>query len=394
MVVTGYLAMGIIYDTPPPSAQELAVVASIDEVRTSVRYALRATKRWHGLLRRSVFGRNIQGSNTIEGYNVTVEDAIAAVEGEEPLEADDEAWAAVVGYRNAMSYVLQLSDDPHFNYSESLLRSLHYMMLQHDLSKNPGRWRPGYIAVRNEQTGEVVYEGPDADLVPSLISALVESLDAPDKGAPAMIRAAMAHLNLAMIHPFSDGNGRMARCLQTLVLAREGILEPQFCSVEEYLGRHTQEYYQVLAQVGQEAWHPNNDPGPWIRFSLTAHYRQAKTILRRIRETERLWDELERLIASHGLPERTIFALAEAAWGRKVRNATYRPIAEITENLASRDLAELVARGLLVPQGEKRGRYYVASDFIKAIRSKTREPRLPIEDPFDLDKNQPGLFPR
>jgi len=41
----------------------------------------------------------------------------------------------------------------------------------------------------------------------------------------------MAHLNLVMIHPFSDGNGRMARCLQTLVLGREGILEPEFSSL-------------------------------------------------------------------------------------------------------------------------------------------------------------------
>ena len=386
--------MGIIYETPTLNSEELAVVASIDEVRGRVSYALRVSKRWHGLLRRSVFGRNIQGSNTIEGYNVTVEDAIAAVEGEEPLEAGDEAWAAVVGYRNAMSYVLQLSDDPHFNYNESLLRSLHYMMLQHDLSKNPGRWRPGYIAVRNEQTGEVVYEGPDADLVPSLIGALVDSLNASANDTPAMIRAALGHLNLAMIHPFSDGNGRMARCLQTLVLAREGILEPQFCSVEEYLGKFTQEYYQVLAEVGQGTWHSNNDPRPWIRFSLTAHYRQAKTILRRIRETERLWDELERLVTHHDLPDRTILALAEAAWGRKVRNATYRPIAEVTENLASRDLAELVAHGLLVPNGEKRGRYYVASELIKAIRSNTREPRLQIEDPFEFNKDQPTLFPR
>lgn len=66
----------------------------------------------------------------------------------------------------------------------------------------------------------------------------------------------MAHLNLVMIHPFSDGNGRMARCLQTLVLAREGILEPEFSSIEEYLGRNTQDYYSVLAETSEGSWHP------------------------------------------------------------------------------------------------------------------------------------------
>ena len=40
------------------------------------------------------------------------------------------------------------------------------MMLQHELTKNPGRWRPGVVYVRNEERGEIVYEGPDADLSP------------------------------------------------------------------------------------------------------------------------------------------------------------------------------------------------------------------------------------
>ncbi len=66
----------------------------------------------------------------------------------------------------------------------------------------------------------------------------------------------MAHLNLVMIHPFRDANGRMSRCLQTPVLAREQILAPQFSSIEEYLGRNTQSYYKVLGEVGAESWHP------------------------------------------------------------------------------------------------------------------------------------------
>ena len=66
-----------------------------------------------------------------------------------------------------------------------------------------------------------------------------------------MVRGAMAHLNLTMINPFKDGNGRISRALQTLVLAREGILHPVFCSIEEWLGRVTAEYYAVLAEVGQ-----------------------------------------------------------------------------------------------------------------------------------------------
>ncbi|GAB2822248.1 hypothetical protein GCM10027022_10850 [Alpinimonas psychrophila] len=63
------------------------------------------------------------------------------------------------------------------------------------------------------------------------------------------VPALMAHLNLVMIHPFRDGNGRMARCLQSLILAAEGVLSPVFMSVEEYLGNNTQDYYRMLAEV-------------------------------------------------------------------------------------------------------------------------------------------------
>lgn len=147
---------------------------------------------------------------------------MAAVEGEEPLDGRTEAWMAVSGYRAAMSYILQLADDPFYSHNEVTFRSLHYIMLGYDISKHPGRWRPGGIYVRREPTNEIVYEGPDVKLVPGLMSELISAMNAKSP-VPVMVRAAMAHLTLVMIHPFSDGNGRMGRAIQTLVLAREGI---------------------------------------------------------------------------------------------------------------------------------------------------------------------------
>jgi Fic family protein len=371
---------------------ELDVVRRIQALKQSLQYAIedQNPRRWQGLLRRSTLARAIRGSNSIEGYNVTVEDAIAAAEGEEPLDADAEAWAAVTGYRSAMTYVLQLARDPHFGYSADLIRSLHFMMIQHDLSKNPGRWRPGPIFVRDEERNEVVYEGPEASLVPELVDELVTILETADDSVPGMIRAAMAHLNLVMIHPFSDGNGRMARCLQTLVLARTGVLGPSFSSIEEYLGRNTRAYYDVLANVGGGAWHPERDARAWIRFCLTAHFRQATTLLRRSRELEKLWNTLEVEIAHMGLPERTILALSDASVGYKVRNTTYRSIAEVSDQLASRDLKILVDSGMLVPMGERRGRYYVASERLKAIRLATQESKR-VPDPFQEQVEMPLL---
>lgn len=371
----------MLFQIPNLDPRELDVLDRIEELKRLLGYAVSVPRRWYGALRRVAFARAIRGSNSIEGYVVSVDDAIAAAEGGEPLEAEARAWEAVKAYQAAMTYVIQLADDPHFAYSTALVRSLHFMMLQYDLAKRPGRWRPGPIFVRDDEQGAVVYEGPEAERVPELMDELIGFLSQSSDEAPGIIKAMMAHLNLVMIHPFSDGNGRMARCLQTLVLARTGVLAPPFSSIEEYLGHNTRAYYDVLAEVGGGSWSPGRDARPWIRFCLTAHYRQAQTLLIRTREIQRLWDLLEIEVEQRKLPERTLFALADAAMGLRVRNATYRPIADVSDQVAGRDLKALADAGLLAAQGERRGRHYVASDLVLKIRTETRESHR-VEDPF------------
>lgn len=363
----------MLFSTPELDSTDRSLIDEIIALRKRLGYYLHQPTRWTGLLRRSALARAIQSSNSIEGYDVSDEDALAAAEGEEPLDAGTEAWAAVIGYRQAMTYVIQLAEDPDFRYDATLLRSLHYMTMSYDLSKHPGAWRPGPIFVRRDATGELVYEGPLAADIPQLIQELVEELNAEDS-TPVLVRAAMAHLNLVMVHPFSDGNGRMARCLQSLVLAREGILEPAFCSVEEYLRRRTPDYYEVLASVGAGKWQPDNDSRPWIQFMLRAHYQQAKRIEYRIQVLRIVSDALEAEVMQRGLPERSVLALIDAASGYTIRNSTYRRAAEVSMTVASRDLKALVDAGLLVAKGKQRGRLYVASDLVKEIRRRAGPP--------------------
>lgn len=377
----------MIFSAPRLEDAELRVLGLIEDLKHRLRHQLHDPRRWLGSLRRVSLARAIQGSNSIEGYEAGLDDAVDIAAGEEPLDADEETRLALRGYRDAMTYVLQMAEDEgNPPYSAQLLKSLHFMMTSYSLKNRPGRWRTGSIYVRNDETGEVVYEGPDIDQVPTLIDALVASLiTAPQGTSSSIINAGMAHLNLAMIHPFRDGNGRMARCLQSLVLARGGVLSPVFMSIEEYLGRNTHSYYNVLAQVGSGSWHPERDTRPWIRFILTAHLRQARTMLRRVNESERTWSELERLVSTRRLPERTIMALFDATIGLRVRNATYRAYFEctpdeITEATASRDLRQLVNADLLTPRGESRGRYYVACPELVDIRKMVRSTRDKRDD--------------
>ena len=267
-----------VFITPEPADIDLLVINEIERLRRGLsQYVSHKPRRWFGNLRRMSFARAVRGSNWIEGYRASLDDVLDTIEGEEPLDATAETRAAVSGYRDALTYVLQLAEvEPRID--ESLLKALHFMMTKHDLSARPGRYRQGAVWVADEN-GEHVYDAPDAEFVEPLMGHLIESLDH-DTSVPVMFQAAMSHLNLAMIHPFRDGNGRMARALQTMVLSGEGIVSPIFSSVEEYLGRNTDAYYAVLSEVGQGSWHPENSARPWIRFMLRAHYQQAWTLQR------------------------------------------------------------------------------------------------------------------
>jgi Fic family protein len=373
----------MIFAIPNPTLEEEAALARIDDLRRELRHYVAEPKRWVGQIRRVLAARAIQGSNSIEGFNVSVEDAIAAIEGDEPSEATLENWQANQGYRRAMTYVLQLAHDEHFSYSSQVISSLHFMIAEHSLDASPGLWRPGPVWVRNDATGNVVYEAPDADLIPMLIDELVDQMSS-DQEVHVLVRAAMAHLNLVMIHPFRDGNGRMARCLQTLVLARDRILEPQFSSIEEYLGRNTEGYYRVLAQVGHGRWSPTIDAHPWVRYCLEAHYIQAASVLRRVQESEALWSKLDELREKHRLPERTISALFDAAINLRVRNSSYRFTLrgydeEISNQLATGDLRAMVQAGLLKQQGAKRGTFYQAAEPLMKIATSVRRDRKTLD---------------
>ncbi len=383
----------MIYQPPACGPEKRAALDRIDSVWRELRFYVSNTHRWMGSVRRVLTAKANQSSNSIEGYNVSTEDAIAALQGAtEPVDSGLEDWQANLGYRRAMTYVLQLANDDYFEYSPALLRGLHFMMTEYSLDAGPGLWRPGPIWVQNELSGDIVYEAPDEAYLPSLIDELVATLEQDDE-TPPLVRAAMAHLNLVLIHPFRDGNGRMARCLQSLLLVREGFLARELCSIEEYLGqpRNQQRYYDMLAEVAKGRWTPENSTRPWVRFCLEAHYVQAMSVLRRVRESERVWDALLQVVEFNRLPHRTIEALFDATVGLRIRNASYRAtLAEIGQEIstqtATNDLRELVTAGLLVQKGAKRGTHYVADEPLLKIWGLARSDRKPLsaEGLFDL----------
>ena len=371
---------------PDLDLEDLRALDDLAAMGETIAGRLRAPRRWNGRLRRTALARAIRGSNSIEGYVVALDEADAALDDEPPLTADKRVFAEIQGYRQALGYALEMAPDPQFRVDTATIRAMHFMLLQHDLSKSPGRFRTGDIHVVDERTQATVYTGPQANDVPALVDALVVDLDSHPDADP-FVRAAMAHLDLVMVHPFRDGNGRMARALHTLVLARSGMTHPELASIEEWLGANssdysnTADYYRALALTGGGAWQPERDAHLWVRFALRAHHQQAQTTVRRIERIDILYSLLLGAVQRFGLPERSLDTLYAAGIGFRIRRPTYVAQTEVDERTASRDLKALADAGLLEARGETKGRHYVRGPRLAEIMTGLG-PGRPLDDPY------------
>ncbi|WP_030543877.1 Fic family protein [Streptomyces albus] len=361
----------MLFATPALTSDDRRVIEEIEAFRTEFRHRLAQPRRWEGQLRRSLTAAAVRGSTHIEGYTISADEAETLIAGGDISPETDEATRnAVIGYRDALTYVQHAADFRIFSWDHTLFSALHFMMTRAaDKEVRSGEYRSSGVWVSGGPNRPPVYTAPDPEQVPALMDELIRWLAEGDLDAPALVRASMAHFNLVSIHPWCDGNGRMSRAVHTLVLARDGVLAPEFSSIEEWLGAdefNTREYYAALREV-RTSWQPERDTASWIRFCLTAHHLQAQEVQRRFEAAARLWFRLERLAEKHRLDERTVSALYAAAQGH-LRRTTYQTEETLTRDQALADLRRLRGLGLIEPVGHARTQRYIGGQVLRGLR--------------------------
>lgn len=352
----------MIYRTPPLTEALEARLVELDQLRAALGHEVGNPSPWLGTLRRLAKASTVESSVSIEGYEVAEGEALAIVSGSEPVGPDDENRHAVADYSRAMDHVGVMALDPVFEWRDRVILDLHFDACYFQRDKSPGRWRTGPIYVTRD--ARPLYEGPDADRVVELMAEVVEWLRTGDLDAHVTVRGAMAHLHTVSVHPFRDGNGRISRIVQSLVLAREGLLSPEFASIEEYLSEHTPEYYAVLQRVQGGRYSPERDASEWVSFCVDAHIAQAQRRLDQTAEAAKRWAYLENLVESRGWPDRLVIALEQSLIGGTDR-ASYEQEAGISIATASNDFRRLLDAGLVVQTGRGRSTRYFASDDLR-----------------------------
>lgn len=160
----------------------------------------------------------------------------------------------------------------------------------------------------NTATGEVTYTPPGTDRVRALLAnweAFVHEEDARDALDP-LVRMAVAHYQFEAIHPFTDGNGRTGRVLNTLFLVERGLLTLPILYLSRYIIRHKADYYRLLLEVTRDgAWEP------WILYVLRGVAETSRWTLGKIHAVRRLAEATaEQLRRTHPrLPRRELVDL-------------------------------------------------------------------------------------
>ncbi|MGW4965185.1 Fic family protein [Nonomuraea sp. NPDC004186] len=376
----------MLYATPSLAAEDGRVLEEIEAARRALHHQVRATPaKWTTGLRKFLTADAVAASNSIEGFKVSTIDVEDLMEGERDVDVSEENREETLAYQRMMTYIHTLHDVEDFCYSAGFLNALHWMLQghRHTMRKPAGQWRKGPVYVTDVRDPSIAaYTAPEALDVPSLMREFCDWLNT-DNGDHPLIRAAMAHLHLVSIHPWADGNGRMSRSLQTLIIARDGVLAPEFSSIEAWLGRpgNTWEYYAVLARRGA-TYRPDQDVSDWIRFNLTAYHQQGQTVKARLERSNRVWVLLEEFARQRRLDERVVTALHDAATSGRVRRTRYESAEGLSVQQAQRDLRDLVTAQLLTPVGKTRTRFYTTGPaFPEEVLEVARTPS-PLVDPY------------
>lgn len=353
----------MIHETPPIDTAMREQLHELDHVRAALGAEVGRTVPWDGTIRRQAKYESVTGSASIEGYRVDGGTAEALVSGAaQPAAGDQNQWA-VACYARAMEHVSVMSDDPAFRWLDRVILDLHFDACVFQRDKSPGRWRTGPVYVMG-RTGAVAYEAPSADQFADRMAEVVDWLEHGDLDAHVAVRAAMAHLHVVSIHPFRNGNGRVARLVQSLVLARDGLLSPELGSIEPWLAANTTAYFEQLDRTHATVYDPTKSARDWVKFCIRAHVEQGRVRLAQVTAIAARWRVLEALVRDRGWPDRLVIALEQSLHGGATR-ASYSHEAEVHENTAQTDLRRLVDARLLERTGRGPSTSYVATEYVR-----------------------------
>ncbi|OLV17220.1 Fic family protein [Deinococcus marmoris] len=215
---------------------------------------------------------------------------------------------------------------------------------------------------------QIHFEAPDAGRLDAEMDAFLRWFETPTPEDP-VVKAGIAHLRFLTIHPFEDGNGRIARALTDLQLARADRRSERYYSLSRQIETHRSGYYQVLERTQRQG---DRDVTVWLTWFLErvlgalAHTEEALDTVR----ARHLYLEQHRAVDLNPRQKTVLNRLFENFEGKLSTQKYVRLVGKqttpgqstrgpISTDTALRDLEELVQAGMLLRRGQGRGVHYL-----------------------------------
>lgn len=231
-------------------------------------------------LRRQAVIRMTHHSTEIEGNQLNMEQ-VEALYAKKKIDAPDRDIYEVKNYLNALKYIAKVVVE-HKPITKKVILKIHKLVTYKTLPPQySGTYRSGPIYVVRKRLGmpqEIIYTGPEAKQVPKLMDDFVAWLQESEKKeiSPVLV-AGIAHLEIAAIHPFNDGNGRTARALATLILYQRGYNFRRLFALEDYYNTKRQDYYQAI-NVGENYEKRRTDITSWLEYFVKGFKNEIENV--------------------------------------------------------------------------------------------------------------------
>jgi Fic family protein len=308
-------------------------------------------------------------SSQIEGTQSSLSDLLL-FESEEAPGVPLEDVQEVSNYVAAMSHGLKRIREDGFPLSLRLLKEIHEVLLRkgRGSGKQPGDFRRSQNWIGGSRPGNARFVPPPPDSVIPCMANLEMFLHNKPEPTPALIKAALAHVQFETIHPFLDGNGRIGRLLITLTLCAEEALKEPLLYLSLYFKRNRDEYYERLQRV-----RTYSEWISWLQFFLEGIRETAQQASFTAREILSLFEEdrmrIEKLGRRAGSAQRVHSLLQKNPLVTIPKVAHQLGISQPTITTVLQVLKQLgIVREIT---GKQRDRIYVYDPYLRIIERGT-----------------------
>lgn len=310
---------------------------------------------WEKKFKEDAVIRSIYHGTHIEGNALAKDDAKNILEGKEVV-ARPRDIQEVINYRKVIEFIDEEAKKNISKINEQLIKKLHKIIVYRILTEDQcGEYRNKQVVIRNSATGEVTFRPPPPIEVPFLMREFLYWLNKDNQEIHTLIKAGIAHHELVRIHPFIDGNGRVARVLATLILFLGGYDIRRFFSLEEYYDRDSALYYYNLQKASA------GDLTSWLEYftyGASIEFEKVKEKILKISKDVKLKEKFGgRQIF---LTERQIKLIEYIQEVGYIQNQIFSQIfPDLSEDTVLRDLKELMNKGLIKKVGSTKSARYV-----------------------------------